>query len=269
MPIALIDTHCHPESDSFRQDFEEVLGRAASAGVVQLLAIGISAATSQAVVLLANRHPGISAVVGVHPNHTHEVRPGDWEKIEGLAFHPRVAGIGETGLDNYWKDVPLDLQYDSFRRHIQLSRRCDKPFVVHCREAESEVLEVLREASEAASLRGVMHSFCGSQATADECLQLGMFLSFSGMLTYRRNDLLRSVAATVPLDRLLIETDAPYLAPQQYRGKRNEPAWVLETCACLAEIHGVSLEEMAAITTGNARRLFRLSSSTLSLPSPG
>lgn len=267
MVPALVDTHCHPESDSFRQDFEEVLGRAAAAGVVQLLAIGISAATSQAVVLLSNRYPGISAVVGVHPNHTHEIRPGDWEQIEELAFHPRVAGIGETGLDNYWKDVPLDLQYDSFRRHIQLSRRCDKPFVVHCREAEAEVLQVLREAAETAPLRGVMHSFCGSEATAKECLQLGMWLSFSGMLTYRRNDALRAVAGQVPLDRLLIETDAPYLAPQQYRGKRNEPAWVADTCACLAEIHGMSTEDMAKITTDNARRLFRLGCDSLNLPS--
>ncbi|HAP08930.1 MAG TPA: hydrolase TatD [Planctomycetaceae bacterium] len=266
MSAVLVDTHCHPESDSFRQDFEEVLVRAARAGVAQLLAIGISAATSQAVVVLANRHPGISAVVGVHPNHTHEIRPGDWEKIEELAFHPRVVGIGETGLDNYWKDVPLDLQHDSFCRHIQLSRRCGKPFVVHCREAEAEVLAVLREAAEAGPLQGVMHSFCGSDAVADECLQLGMYISFSGMLTYRRNDVLRATAARIPPEKLLIETDAPYLAPQQYRGKRNEPAWVADTCACLADIHGMSLSQMAALTTANARRLFRLGDESLMLP---
>jgi TatD DNase family protein len=256
MSANLIDTHCHLESDSFRADIDDVLHRARTAGVVRMLTIGINAASSRAVVLLANRYDCLSAIVGIHPNHTHEAKPGDWEQIEQLAVHPQVVGIGETGLDNYWKDAPLDGQRDAFIQHIELSRRVGKPFVVHCREAEQEVLEVLRQSAASGPLNGVMHSFCGSPETATACLELGLYLSFSGMLTYKKNDQLRSLAATVPLDRLLVETDAPYLAPQAFRGKRNEPAWVAHTNACLAEVHGIEPEAMARQTTANAHRLF-------------
>jgi TatD DNase family protein len=151
-----------------------------------MLTIGINAASSRAVVLLANRYDCLSAIVGIHPNHTHEAKPGDWEQIEQLAVHPQVVGIGETGLDNYWKDAPLDGQRDAFIQHIELSRRVCKPFVVHCREAEQEVLEVLRQSAATGPLNGVMHSFCGSPETATACLELGLYLSFSGMLTYKK-----------------------------------------------------------------------------------
>ena len=259
MTVSLIDTHCHLEAEAFRQDFDEMLQRALDAGVERMLTIGITAATSEAVILLANRYPCVSAIVGIHPNHTHEVKPGDWERIEELATHPQVVGVGETGLDNYWKDVPLDIQEDYFRRHIALSQKVNKPFVVHCREAEPEVVKVLRDCATGGRLSGAMHAFCGSHATATACLELGLYLSFGGMLTYKKNDAIREVAATVPLDRLLVETDAPYLAPQPWRGKRNEPAWVTATNQCLAEIHAVTTEQMAAITTANAKTLFRLS----------
>ncbi|MEY2727360.1 MAG: putative deoxyribonuclease YcfH [Planctomycetota bacterium] len=256
MSLTLIDTHCHLESDSFRADLDEVMLRARAAGVVRMLTIGINAASSRAVVLLANRHDCLSAIVGIHPNHTHEVQPGDWEQIEQLARHPQVVGIGETGLDFYWKDAPLDAQKDYFLRHIQLARSCGKPFVVHCREAEQQVVEVLNQCAADGPLSGVMHSFCGTPETAKACVELGLHISFSGMLTYKKNDELRSTAAQIPLDRLLIETDAPYLAPQPYRGKRNEPAWVAVTNSCLAEVHGVDPETMARQTTANAHRLF-------------
>ncbi|MEN9555508.1 MAG: putative deoxyribonuclease YcfH [Planctomycetota bacterium] len=258
MPGSLIDTHCHLEADAFRQDFDEVIQRALDAGVERMLAIGITLATSHAVILLANRYPCISAIVGVHPNHTHEVKPGEWERIQELATHPQVVAVGETGLDNYWKDVPLDIQEDYFRRHIALARDVKKPFIVHCREAEADVVRVLQDCAGGQQLAGAMHAFCGSHETAAACLELGLYLSFGGMLTYRKNDAIRAVAATVPLDRLLVETDAPYLAPQPYRGKRNEPAWVAATCQCLAETHGVSAEHMADVTTANAKRLFSL-----------
>ncbi len=258
MPNALIDTHCHLDAEAFHQDIDEVLRHAHEAQVEHILTIGITVETSQAAVVLANRYPHVSAVVGIQPNYVHECRPGDWERIVDLARHPRVVGIGETGLDKYWDFAPIDLQQEYFIRHIELARQCRKPFVVHCREAESEVLEVLRSESQHGPLNGLMHSFCGSQEVARECIELGLFISFAGMVTYKKNQPLRDVARTVPLERILVETDAPYLAPHPNRGKRNEPAWVKHTAACLAEVHGLSADEFAAITSANARRLFNL-----------
>ena len=258
MAAALIDTHCHLDAEAFHQDLDAVLERAASAGVEHLLSVGVTLETSQAAVVLANRYPCVSAVIGIQPNYVHSAGAGDWQQIEDLATHPRVVGVGETGLDRYWDFAPLELQQEYFFRHIELSRSCGKPFVVHCREAEAEVVAVLRQAAGNGPLQGVMHSFCGSIEIASECLQLGMHISFAGMLTFRKNQQLRDVAKTVPMDRLLVETDAPYLAPHPHRGKRNEPAWVRLTAACLAEIHGISGDEMARITTANAARLFQL-----------
>ena len=259
MAIRLIDTHCHLDSESFHQEIEQVVQRATDAGVERILAIGITVDTTQAAIVLSNRFPCVSAMAGIHPNHTHEAKPGDWERIEDLAQHPHVVGIGETGLDKYWDFAPLDIQRDYFLRHIELSRKLKKPFAVHCREAEPEVLEVLLEAAgEERQLSGLMHAFCGSVETAKTSLELGMYLSFGGMLTYKKNDALRETARTVPLDRLLVETDAPYLAPQPWRGKRNEPAYVAETNRVLAEVHGISPDEMSQIPTSNAKRLFRL-----------
>ena len=194
--------------------------------------------------------------VGIHPNYAQAVKPGDWKKIEELATHPAVVAVGETGLDKYWEHTPIDVQQDYFVRHIELSKRIHKPFVVHCREADTEVLEVLRSQAELGSFVGVMHAFSGNAEMAAECLAIGMHLSFAGMLTFRKNDDMRAVAATVPIDRLLIETDAPYLAPHPNRGKRNEPAWVRHTCECLATVHGLTFEAMDEQTTLNARKLF-------------
>ncbi|MCA9058075.1 MAG: TatD family hydrolase [Planctomycetaceae bacterium] len=255
-PPALIDTHCHLDAEAFEQDLDEVLERAVEAGVDRILTVGITLETSQAASLLANRHSMISAVVGIQPNYVQEAGPDDWDRIVELARHPQVVAVGETGLDKYWDFSPLHLQEPMFHDHIRLSRDCGKPFIVHCREAEAEVLQVLRMQAEEGPLNGVMHSFCGTVETAAECIALGMHLSFAGMLTFRKNTALREVAATVPLNRLLVETDAPYLAPHPNRGKRNEPAWVRLTCECLAEVHGVTPEQMAAQTTANARRLF-------------
>lgn len=256
MSVELIDTHCHLDADAFSQDRDGILERAAGAGVVRMLTIGIDAATSAAAVQLAEQHAAVSAVVGIQPNYVHEVKPDDWETVVAMLDHPSVVGIGETGLDRYWDYAPLDTQVEYFHRHIQLSKKSGLPFVVHCREAEADVLQVLREEAKSGALSGVMHSFCGDSDVAAECLSLGMHISFGGMVTFRRNDELRAVAATVPLDRLLIETDAPYLAPHPKRGKRNEPAWVCHTAECLAEVHDVSLEELARQTTTNANGLF-------------
>lgn len=254
--LQFFDTHCHLDEEAFRPDVDEVIQRALDAGVKQMLTIGITLQTSEAAVVLANDHDCLSAVVGIQPNYASQAAPSDWEEISRLSLHPQVVAIGETGLDRYWDHAPLDVQQDYFRRHLRLSREINKPFIVHCRDAEAEVLEMLEDDFTNGPLNGVMHSFCGDTAMAARCVEMGMHISFAGMVTFRKNDELRAVAKSVPLNRLLIETDAPYLAPHPKRGKRNEPALVVLTAQCLAEVHGVSLEELAAKTTTNAQRLF-------------
>jgi TatD DNase family protein len=254
----LIDTHCHLDAEAFQQERDDVVARAGNSGVSHLLSIGIDAATSQAAVGIAEQFDSVFAVVGIQPNYVHEIQPDDWASIESLLDHPKVIGIGETGLDNYWDHAPPNLQREYFHRHIRLSGHSGLPFVVHCRDAEQEVLEVLRIEAKQQTLNGVMHSFCGNAETAAECLALGMHISFAGMVTFRKNEALRAVAAEVPLDRLLVETDAPYLAPHPNRGQRNEPSWVRFTAECLAAVHKVSVDELAAHTTRNAERLFGL-----------
>ena len=258
MLFSLIDTHCHLDAEAFHQDLDDVLQRAADNGVARLVTIGITRETSEAAVVLANRYESVFAVVGIQPNYAQEAAPDDWGRIMELASHPNVVGIGETGLDKYWDFAPLEIQRDYFVRHLEFSRVCMKPFIVHCREAESDVLEMLRADFTNGPLNGVMHSFCGDSAMAAECVAMGMHISFAGMVTFRKNDELRAVAQTVPLDRLLVETDAPYLAPHPNRGKRNEPAWVRHTAECLATAHGISFEELANATAENAKQLFRL-----------
>jgi TatD DNase family protein len=253
-----IDTHAHLDELAFAHDLDETLDRGRQQGVVAVLTIGITADTSRRAVQLAEQYPDVYAVVGVQPNYVSQMHPGDWDVIADLSRHPRVVGIGETGLDRYWDYAPLALQQEWFDRHLELARGIDKPFVVHCREAEQDVVAQLRRAAATGPLRGVMHSFTGTEETARACLELGLHLSFAGMLTYRRNESLRAVAAGVPAERLLLETDAPYLAPIPERGKRNEPAHIVLTAARLAEVRGCSLDELAAQTTRNAKELFRL-----------
>lgn len=254
----LVDTHAHLDEDAFNQDVDDVIARAVSSGVTAMVAVATTLDSSRATIALAARVPQVFAAVGIHPNYAVQAKPGDWEAIEELAASPKVVAIGETGLDRYWDHTPFDVQLDYFRRQIELAKRCDLPFIVHCREAELDVVSVLREAAGAGQLKGIMHSFCGGRATLDAALELGLHISFAGMLTFKKNSELRDLAKTVPLDRLLVETDAPYLAPQPNRGKRNEPAFVCYTAECLAEVHRKSLDEMASITSANAARLFGL-----------
>ncbi len=256
--MEFIDTHAHLDEQAFEPDLDEVLQRARAAGLSAILTIGVTADTSRAAVRLAECYPDVFAVVGVQPNYVSQAHPDDWDTIVALAAHPRVVAIGETGLDRYWDHSPLDLQREWFARHLELARSLGKPFVVHCREAEADVVVQLQQAAEHGPLKGVMHSFSGNAETARACLDLGLHLSFAGMVTYKRNAELRAVAAAVPPDRYLIETDAPYLAPVPHRGKRNEPAHVVETARCLASQTGRTLDEVAAETTANARRLFAL-----------
>src|SRR5579871_5134970 len=253
--MPLIDTHAHLFDDRFRSDLPAVLKRAAEAGVERAVCIGIDRESSLESVRLANQFPILVAAVGVQPNHAAEAQPGDWDEIVKLAeTEPRVVAIGETGLDRYWDRTPFAVQEEFFARHVELARRLGKPFVIHCREAEADVVKALRaEFEKHGPIRAVMHSFTGDLATAKACLEMGLYVSFAGMVTYPSAQNLRDVAKEVPLDRLLVETDCPYLAPQPVRGKRNEPAYVAHTAALLAEVKGVSVSVIEEHTTRNAK----------------
>jgi len=258
-PPPLIDTHAHLDEEAFDPDRAEVVARAAAAGIIRIVTIGTTADTSRRAVEVAANYPSVYAAVGIQPNYAAQAKAGDWEVIEGLASESKVVAIGETGLDRYWDYAPFDVQIDYFQRHIGLAQRLGKPFVVHCREAEADVVAQLRAAAGGGPLRGVMHSFTGSLETAEACLELGLYLSFAGMLTYKKSQALRDLVKELPLERIVVETDSPYLAPQPMRGKRNEPAFVRVTANALAELAGMPQEEFARQTTANACRLFGLS----------
>lgn len=256
----LIDTHAHLDDPRFADDLPAVLDRAAAAGVVRVVTIGVDAATSRAALALTARYPTrLTSAVGIQPNHVAEAAPGDWDEVAHCAQDSRACAVGETGLDRYWDRAPFPLQEEYFLRHLDLARRLDKPIVIHCREAEADVVRVLRaEVARHGPIRGVMHSFSGDPATAVACLDAGLHISFAGMLTYKTAATLRDVAKSVPKDRVLVETDSPYLAPVPVRGKRNEPAYVAHTAACLAGVLGIDREELAAATTRNAAAVFGL-----------
>lgn len=255
----LIDTHVHLDDSRLRDEIAGVVERASSAGVGKMVCIATTADSTQRSIALAQQFDGVYASAGIHPNNAHEAKPGDWALIESLVKSPKVVALGETGLDRYWHDTPFSMQQDYFLRHMALSRKTRLPLVIHCRDAEADILPMLEaDFASHGPLIGIMHSFCGDQAFADACLHLGLHLSFSGMLTYKKNEALRQVAATVPVNRLLVETDAPYLTPEPARSKikRNEPAFVTHTAECLAVARNMGLDQLAAATTKNAYTLF-------------
>lgn len=257
--MELFDTHAHLDQTDFDDDRTEVVARARAAGVRHILAIGISADTSAASLSLAAEYEGVFAAVGMQPNYLKEAAPGDWDRIEAMVSEAGVVAIGETGLDRYWDFTPFDMQQDYFDRHIRLSQERDLPFIVHMRDCDDDILAMLREARARGPLAGVMHSFTGGRAMMEECVELGLFISFAGMVTYKKSQDLRACAAAVPEDRILIETDSPYLSPEPVRKiKRNEPAHVIHTAACIAEARGESLDSFAARSSANAKRLFRI-----------
>jgi TatD DNase family protein len=253
----LIDTHAHLDQEEFNADRAEVIARATAAGVETILAVAVTADSSAAVIQLAAQNRSVYAAVGIHPNYCAQAKPDDWQRGIALVGSPKVVALGETGLDRHWDYSPFDLQQEYFDRHLRLSQERNLPFIVHTRDTDAEVLAMLREARRRGPLRGVMHSFTGSAATAAECVELGLHISFAGMVTFKRSTDLRAVAAAVPADRVLVETDSPYLSPEPLRGKRNEPANLIHTARVVAETRGVSYEELAQQTTANARALFR------------
>lgn len=260
--LSLFDTHCHLDQSEFAADRAEVIRRATQAGVERILTVGITADTSAAAVQLAGEFPTIYAAVGLQPNYCGSAQPADWDRVRELTSAPRVVALGETGLDRYWNYTPFAVQQDYFDRHLRLMQECGLPVVIHSRDCDADIVAMLRAAAQRGPVCGVMHSFTGSRDTAWECLELGLYISLAGMVTYKKSSALRELAAALPAERLLIETDSPYLSPHPLRGKRNEPAHLVHTAACVAEARGTSLDELARLTMRNACRLFRL-------PEPG
>ncbi|MFH1921120.1 MAG: TatD family hydrolase [Planctomycetota bacterium] len=260
--MSYLDTHAHLDAAEFDADRDQVIARAEEAGIEAILCPGITAESSRAAVRLAQTNEVVFAAVGIQPNYAAGAAADDWDRVVELAKHPRVIAVGETGLDRHWDFTPMEVQREFFDRHLRLAQENGLPLVIHCREAEADLLPMLREAATRGPLGGVLHAFGSEAPLAEACLDLGLYVSFAGAVTYknRKFDPLRAVAAQVPDDRLLIETDSPYLVPHPLRGrqKRNEPAHVVHTARCLAELRGQGVEELAAQTTANARRLFRL-----------
>jgi TatD DNase family protein len=259
MAAEIIDTHAHLDDEQFRDDLPAVLERAAAAGVSRVIAIATTAPSSAACVALAAQHRALAATVGIQPNQVAEATPTAWDDVLRLASAEHVVAVGETGLDRHWDYTPFPQQEDYFARHLELARKLGLAVVIHCREAEADVVRMLQTDFERhGPVKAVMHSFTGDAATAQACLAMGLHISFAGMVTYKNAQALREVAARVPLDRLVVETDSPYLAPVPVRGRRNEPAFVVHTAACLAQAQGVDAGKIAAQTTANARKLFAL-----------
>lgn len=258
----LVDSHAHIDGPEFDLDREDVIRRARDAGVSTILNVGTGDPHSDAferAVKLAERHEGLYTAIGTHP---HDARLYDdvaEQKIKNLIKQSSgVIAWGEIGLDFHYDNSPRDMQREAFRRQLRAARELSLPVIVHTREAEDDTIEILRSEWAGSGLSGIMHCFGGSLRLAEQCMELGFLVSFSGIVTFKKADELRAVAKEIPPEQLLIETDCPFLAPIPYRGKRNEPAYVLEVARCLADLRGVSLDEMAQITSVNFARLFSL-----------
>ena len=238
-------------------ELDALLGRAATAGVGEMITIGTRLAESAPLIALAQR-PGVWCTVGVHPHNAGDGPVADAAAIAGLADNPRVVGVGESGLDYFYDKAPRAMQQASFRQHIRAARLARLPLVIHARDADEDIAAILHEEWDAGGpFQFVLHCFSSGGALAEDALKLGGYISFSGILTFPKSGALRDIARDIPAERLLVETDAPYLAPVPFRGKRNEPGHVVETARVLAEVRGMSLAALDALTTGNVRTLFK------------
>ncbi len=250
----LVDTHAHLDFEDFDSDREDVLRRASEAGVRRIIVPGIDVRTSRKAVTLAETHDMIRAAAGIHPNETHRAAPADMRDIRRLSEHPKVAAIGETGLDFYRDRAPRETQARLFAEHLDLARETGLPVIVHFRNVEDEGIDLVGK-ERFIGVRGVFHCFGGSAMFARRIVAMGWHIGFAGPLTYRNSDR-AEVARTAPLDRILVETDSPFLPPQKHRGKRNESAYVREVAEKLAEIKGIDLAQVIAETGRNAHELF-------------
>ena len=253
----LVDSHCHLDFSDFAPDLDAVVGRAREAGVGVLVSICTHVSRFLEVRAVAERYPEVLCSLGVHPHHaSEELEFATVDGLVALAGHPKVIGLGETGLDFFYNHSPRAQQEESFRRHLRACVATGLPAIVHSRDADDETLTILAEEGAGQGLTGIIHCFSGSAAMAERALALGFLLSISGIVTFKKAEALRDVVAMVPLDRLLVETDAPYLTPNPHRGRRNEPAYVVHTAEAVARIKGVDPVALADSTTRNFFRLF-------------
>lgn len=256
----LIDTHAHLNDEKFDNDREEVINRAKESGVEYIINIGYDRQTILSTIELIDKYDFIYGAIGWHPNNAHEMKDGDLNWIEELSKHPKIRAIGEIGLDYYWDFAPKDIQIEVFRKQIQLARHLKLPIIIHDRDAHQDICTILKE-EKAYEIGGIMHSFSGSLEMALQCIDLGFYISFSGPVTFKNAIKPKEVAMNIPLDRILIETDSPYLTPEPYRGKRNESAYVRYVAEKIAEIRGLTYAELARISTENALKLFNIKQS--------
>ncbi len=253
----LIDTHCHLDMQDYQDDIDQVLAKALNLGVKRIITVGIDLDSSRAAIRLAEKYPGVFATVGVHPHNVALLKDHDYEELAVLAKKSEVVAYGEIGLDFYYDHAPADVQIAHFGRQVDLAKQLDLPLVVHDREAHAEVLEILANAYPFKAT-GVMHCFSGDSAFAEAVIDLGFYVSIPGVITFKKAETLQEAVRNIPLERIILETDGPFLAPEPRRGRRNEPALLLFTAEKVAELKGLTLKEVAEVSTANAEKLFRL-----------
>jgi TatD DNase family protein len=254
--LTLIDSHCHLDFPDFAAELDAVIERARGVGIARLVTISTRVARHAAVLAIADRFADVYCSVGTHPHYAHEEPDVTAADLVARTRHPKVVAIGEAGLDYHYDNSPRDAQERGFRTHIAAARESGLPLVIHSREADADTARILEEEMGQGAFPAVLHCFTGGPDLARRAVALGHFISFTGILTFKNSDALRAIAAALPADRILVETDAPYLAPRRFRGKRNEPAYVVETAKVLAETRGVPLDELARQTSENFFRLF-------------
>jgi TatD DNase family protein len=252
----LIDSHCHLDFPDFASELDAVIARARAAGIERMVTICTRVRRHDAVLAIAERFPDVYCSVGTHPHYAHEELDVTAADLVAYTRAAKVVALGEAGLDYHYDHSPRDAQERGFRSHIAAARETGLPLVIHSRDADDDTARILEEETGKGAFPAVLHCFTGGPDLAHRAVALGHFISFTGILTFKNSDALRAIAADLPMDRILVETDAPYLAPGKFRGKRNEPAYVVETAKVLAEARGVSLDAIAKQTTANFFRLF-------------
>ena len=253
----LIDTHVHLNADQYDEDLQEVIDRALEEDIDRMFVVGFDTNTIERTMKLIDQYDFIYGIIGWHPVDAIDCTEERLQWIEELSKHPKIIGIGEMGLDYHWDKSPKDIQKEVFRKQIALAKRVQLPIIIHNREATQDCVDILKEEN-SSEVGGIMHSFSGSNEIADEILKMNFYISLGGPVTFKNAKQPKEVAQHIPLDRLLVETDAPYLSPHPYRGKRNEPARVKLVAEQIAELRGISYEEVCKATTENAERLFKL-----------
>jgi len=252
----LVDSHCHLDFPDFAEDLDGIVARAAAAGIGRILTISTRVRRLDALLAIAGRYPDVYCSVGTHPHHADEEDGIAADELIELTGHPKVVALGEAGLDNFYENGSREAQERGFRAHITAARATGLPLVIHTREADEGCSRILEEEMAKGAFRAVLHCYTGGRELALQAISLGLSISFTGILTFKKSQTLRDLAAELPADRIMVETDAPYLAPGKFRGKRNEPSYVGEIAKVLAEARGVSLEEISRQTTENFFRLF-------------